>query len=89
MAKDRRYTTIKYLIVDGHIKSFRDIFNDLPKSVVARDLGINNVRFSKLINNVELFVLKELYRFAEFIEIEHKILLDLVDQQYTESKKKK
>jgi hypothetical protein len=57
-------------------------------SVVARDLGINNVRFSKLINNVELFVLKELYRFAENIEIERKILLDLVDQQYAESKKK-
>jgi hypothetical protein len=34
------------------------------------------VRFSKQINNVELFVLKELYRFAEFIEIERKILLD-------------
>jgi hypothetical protein len=57
-------------------------------SVVARDLGINNVRFSKLINNVELFVLKELYRLAENIEIERKILLDLVDQQYAESKKK-
>jgi hypothetical protein len=77
MAKDRRYTRVKHLIDGGYIKSFQDIFVDgIPKSVVARDLGINNVRFSKQINNVELFVLKELYRFAEFIEIERKILLD-------------
>jgi len=80
MAKDRRYTTARHLIVDGHTKSFRDIFNDIPKSVVARDLGINNVRFSKLINNVELFVLGELYRIAGLIEIERKALLDLIEQ---------
>jgi hypothetical protein len=89
MAKDRRYIYVKHLIADGHIKSFQDIFKAIPKSVVARDLGINNVRFSKLMHNVELFVLKELYRFAEFIEIEGKTLLDMVDQQHTENKKKK
>jgi hypothetical protein len=40
MAKDRRYTRVKNLMSGGHIRSFQDIFLDIPKSVVARDLGI-------------------------------------------------
>jgi hypothetical protein len=88
MAKHKRYTTVKYLLIDGRIKSFRDIFDEIPKSVVARDLGINNVRFSKMLDNVELFLFKDVYRFAEKIEVEGKILIDLIDQEYMDKKRK-
>jgi len=78
MAKDRRYIRVKNLLSGGHIHSFPDIFLDIPKSVVARDLGINNVRFSKLINKVELFLLKDIYRFADLLEVDGMYLLHLI-----------
>ncbi len=87
--EDRRYTTVKNLISGGYIKSFLEIFDILPKSVVARDLGINNVRFSKLIDHVQLFLLKDIYRFAEFIEVDGMDLLYLIHQKYMEDKKNK
>jgi hypothetical protein len=89
MAKDRRYTTVKNLITGGYIKFFREIFDTLPKSVVARDLGMNNIRFSKLMNNMDLFLLRDLFRFASFLEIEETVLLNLVYQQYLADKKSK
>jgi hypothetical protein len=87
MAKDRRYTTIKNLITGGYISSFREIFDTLPKSVVARDLGLNNVRFSRLIENVEKFVLKDLFQLAGLLEIEEMVLLNLVLRQHMAKKK--
>jgi hypothetical protein len=89
MAKDRRYGTVKNLITGGFIKSFGEIFDILPKSVVARDLGMNNVRFSKLIANVDLFTLKDLFHFATLLEIEELVLLNLVHQQHLAKKKSK
>src|SRR5207245_336902 len=41
------------------------IHHTLPKSVVARDLGMNNTRFTRLMQNVEQFKLEELF----FVEI--------------------
>ena len=89
MTKDRRYTTIKNLISAGYIKSFREIFDTLPKSVVARDLGMNNIRFSRLIDNVDQFLLRDLFRIAAYLEIDELILVNLVYQQYATDKKSK
>ena len=89
MAKDRRYITVKNLFAGGYIKSLQDIFDNVPKSVVASDLGMNNIRFSKLINNLDRFVLKDIYRLAYIIEVDESVILNLVHQQYMESKKHK
>jgi hypothetical protein len=87
MAKDKRYTTVKNLISGGYIKSFQEIFDTIPKSVVYKDLGINNVRFNNLLNNVDQFILKDLFRIAALIEIDEKAILDLVYIQYSQGKK--
>ena len=89
MEKDRRYVHIKSLISGGYIKSFREIFSIIPKSVVARDLGMNNMRFSRLMNNVDQFSLKDILRLATFLEIDEMILINLVYQQFVEDKKSK
>lgn len=89
MAKHRKYTTAKNLIAAGYIKSFREIFDTLPKSVLARDLGMNNIRFSRLMNNVDHFSLEELFRIADHLEVDDRIIFDLVYQQYVEDKKSK
>ncbi|HMH21395.1 MAG TPA: hypothetical protein VK563_06455 [Puia sp.] len=92
MGKDKRYTNVGYLIRDGRIKSFGEIFDVLPKTILAGDLWMNNTRFEKLRNNIPLFRLKDLYRMAELFEVEETEILTLVHNQYVlhkESKKKK
>lgn len=87
MVKDRRYTTVKNLIEGGYIKSFLDIFDTIPKSVVARDLGMNNIRFTKLMNNVDLFWVRDLYKLAFYLEVDGMVVLQLVHQQYQNDRK--
>jgi hypothetical protein len=82
MIKDKRYKTIKNLIESRHITLFREIFDTLPKSIVYKDLGMNNERFTNLMNNVELFLLNDLFRIADLIETEKGKLLEVVYNQY-------
>ena len=73
----------------GFIHSFQDIFVALPKSVIARDLGMNNVRFTRLMNNVDLFLLRDLFRLADRLEVDEMIIVNLICQQYKTDKNKK
>lgn len=86
MPKDKRYTTVKNLISGGYIKSFREIFDTIPKSVVYKDLGINSVRFNDLLDNVDHFVLKDIFRIGTLIGIDEKVILDLLFEQYRNDK---
>jgi len=89
MAKDLRYDLIAPMISAGRIKHFRDVFNYIPKTVVAHDLGINNVRFNKLMDNVEGFLLRDLFRLAAFMEVEPSVLMGLILEQNATDKKGK
>jgi hypothetical protein len=89
MVKDKRYSTVKKLIVSDQLNSFPEIFDIIPKSVVAKDLGMNNMRFSRLMNDVGRFMLKDLHRLADFIEVEGAILVMLADKQFMANKKRK
>jgi hypothetical protein len=89
MAKDKRYITVKNLIAAGYIKTFAEIFDTLPKSIVAHDLGFNNLRMTKLINNVELFTIKDLFKLAALIEVEGIEIINLVYAEYAHENKNK
>lgn len=87
MIKDKRYKSVKNLIESGHITLFREIFDTLPKSVVYKDLGMNNDRFTNLMNNVELFLINDLFRIAELIETEKRKILEVAYNQYVADNK--
>jgi hypothetical protein len=89
MPKDKRYTTVKNLIGGGYIKSFEEIFDTIPKSVLYIDLGMNNTRFNNLAENVELFVLKDIFRMAALFEVDEKVMIDLIYSQHLKNKKAK
>jgi hypothetical protein len=89
LAKDRRYELIVPMATAGRIHQFRDLFHFIPKTIVARDLGINNVRFSRLIDDVEDFTLKDLLRLSALMEMEPASLLRLVLDQHAADKKAK
>ncbi len=89
MSKDKRYITVGHLIKDGRITCFQEIFNILPKSVMAADLWMNNTRFEKVRNNVTLFKVKELFRIASLFEVSEMETFALVYNQYVTDKKEK
>ena len=70
------------MIETNNITEFRQIFDHIPKSVVARDLGTNNNRMTRLIANVEQFTILELYTISKLVEIDFKTFLNLVTNQF-------
>jgi len=89
MPKDHRYKTVKVLIESRLITEFNQIFLYIPKSVVSEDLGINYNRFVLLMQQVELFRLKELMLMSSFFEIDGKVMIELAHNQYLADKKAK
>jgi hypothetical protein len=82
MPSDERYLKAKNLIESGYSKSFRQIFDVLPKSIMAKDCGMNNTRFTRLMHNVEQFSLEELIKIARFLDVELETVIGLILQQY-------
>jgi len=89
MEKDIRYESVKVLIETGRIHEFQQIFNYLPKSILAHDLGTNNNRMTRLINHVEQFTLEELFRISHLLGVNYKIILTIVHNQYFGEPKRK
>lgn len=89
MVKDKRYKTIKVLIEGGHIKTLSDIFDTIPRSVVAKDFGTNFTRFTRLIENPADFRLKELYTLAHLFDVDERKFIDLAHNQHLSKGKRK
>ena len=87
--KDKRYGIARNLIMTGYIKSFRELFEIIPKSTVAHDLRMNNIRFSQLMAHVDNFFLSDIFRMADLLEISEPEMVNLIYTQYQADKKKK
>lgn len=87
MTKDKRYVLVKNQISGGFLKTFREIFDIIPKTVVSKDLKMHNVRFGNMLNDTTRFELGDLYRIAALIDVEEKVILDLAHAQYLADKK--
>jgi hypothetical protein len=72
---------------DGKIKTLNDIFEFLPKTIVANDLGKKVDRFTALINKVERFTLEDLFRIADYCDLEYSQIIQLVLEDYAIQKK--
>lgn len=81
MAKDKRYKTVKHLIESGHIHEFREIFDTIPKTVVAEDMGTNYKRLLRLVENVDQFKVGELYSLAGMFDVDRLAIMKLVIKQ--------
>ncbi len=89
MGKDRRYNTVKLLIEAGHITEFSHIFDHIPRSVVANDLGTNYNRLARLIMQTEHFTLEELVTLSNFFDVDSKTMVDLAFNQLLRKKIKR
>jgi hypothetical protein len=83
-SKDPRYKHAWSVWAVGELKSFREIFDIVPKSTVARDLGLNYGRFAKRINRPGMLTYREAYKMAKLIGIEFMALSSLITRDVQE-----
>jgi hypothetical protein len=84
--KDRRFITAGKLIRTNEIKTFSEVIDVIPKTVVAKALGINPERFNRLLENIDLFVIKDLVNLAGRAGIEFLNSLLIFTSQLNESR---
>lgn len=89
MERDPRYKAVKLLVEDGQITLFNEMFRYIPKSVVAADLGKQNIRFTMLMKHIDRFTLKDLFLLGKFFELDERKIFELAYQQYLQQKTKK
>lgn len=80
---DRRYALIKIMLdaKKSPIKVFRDIFNHIPKSVVAKALHTNNNRMHRLIGEPTEFTLADIDTMAGLFGCTSDKLIKLIRKQ--------
>lgn len=88
MLKDSRYKAIKAMLESESFRTFKEVFEIIPKSVVAADLGIHYNRFVSRINKPEEFSIKELIMFSELIGTNPSVLFNLAMKDIDSRKKK-
>jgi hypothetical protein len=85
--RDSRYDYIKPMLNDGKLHSFLEIFQHVPKSVVAKDLGKKLERFSELLDRIDQFKTGELFLIAHFCKLNEREMLDLFLAEYLKNKR--
>jgi hypothetical protein len=85
---DPQYDAVRVLLETGHIKSFPDIFQYIPKTTVYKDLGVNFNRFGRTIYDPSIFTMGELREIAELFGFDPKKLIDIAYEQTLLAKKK-
>jgi hypothetical protein len=81
MVKDKRHKTVKILIETRNITTFADIFEHIPKTTVADELGKHFNRMSGMIENVNVMKIGDVYLFAGYFEVEPMVIFQLIHNQ--------
>jgi len=76
--KDNRYEALNALLTSGRIKSFSEIFDYIPKSVVRKSLKTNNNRITSLMFNPAGFTFEEIKTLSDLMNYNFKALALLV-----------
>jgi hypothetical protein len=89
MKRDPRYSDIKVLYEGGRIKYFTDIFRQVSKTSVARNLGIRVDRFNKYLEDVGTFVTGDLVRLASLCGLEFDAIMDIWKREYAKQREER
>jgi hypothetical protein len=87
--KDKKYSALKAYIESGNIKSFTEIFDIVPKSIITKDTGINWTRLTNKISNPDKFSVKDIRIIAQLIGVDSRKLYDLIATAAEKAAKKK
>lgn len=85
---DFRYKMGKMMIEAGEVKSLWHLTKIVPKSVIARDLGVKVDRFTQYMQDTSLFRMKHLYDMSELFDVDVKLLLIIIGDHWKEARDK-
>jgi hypothetical protein len=80
---DPRYKLIRPRFDEGKIRRLQDIVDIVTKTVLAADIGKNNDSFSRLIDHIEEFVLKDLALISLKCNLTLPEMLGIIKTDYT------
>ena len=87
MTRDHRYKIAKNLILGGYMKTMQELYDAVPKSVIAKDMGTNLARLNKMIEDASLYTFVDMIKIAALIEVDEMAIMTLVYNQYAADKK--
>lgn len=87
MVKNKRYKTVKILIEGGHVNEFWEIFEHIPKTTVAEELGIHFNRFNKFLDKPADMKVSDLFLLSSYFEIESNKMFELIQKQVSSARK--
>jgi hypothetical protein len=86
MVKDKGHKTVKILIETGNFTTFAGIFEHIPKTTVADELGIHFSSMARMIASVKEIEVNDTFLFSTYFEIDPKIIFELAYSQYNSKK---
>jgi hypothetical protein len=86
MVRDPRYNLIRPKYKRDEIRLFSDIFQTLPRSLVAKDLGKEKGRFNELVDNPNEFTWLELKKFSSNCEMSISEFCLLIEKEHPNDK---
>jgi hypothetical protein len=75
---DRRYKLLKRIVELGELARYEDIFEYIPKSVIANDFGFNSTKITKLIKNPREWKIREIVLLGQLIGVDSLELFKLI-----------
>jgi len=86
--RDPRYNTVKILIEGGHLAELKQIFANIPKTIVAADMGENQYkRLVRSVKDVTRLFVSDIVTLASFFEVDKRAIFNLVANQIDNKKK--
>jgi hypothetical protein len=82
MHKDVRYKTVRDLINTRSITAFEQIFDTLPKSVLARSLRKNTSRIDDIIEHPEELRYKDIKAISLLLDVPCSSIIQLFDHDF-------
>lgn len=87
--KDQRFITVGKLISHNEVTLFRQILDTIPKTPLARELGMKPERMNRILDEVDLLTMREIMDLAELFEVRPITVVALVLNQYDADNKHK
>lgn len=86
MHKDNRYDVIKVMIEAGKITEFSQLFEYIPKSVMAIDLNSSYRRLTRLGKQLDKLEMGEMHAISKLVGIRMDVVYALAEKQFLAKK---
>jgi hypothetical protein len=87
--KDQRLITVGKLIRHNEVTLFRQVLDTIPKTPLAREMGMKPERMNRILDEMDLFTMREIFDLAELFEVKPSALITLVLNQFDADNKMK